>query len=98
MKLGSGAKRRASVEQRIKAAVVVPYDLDLCREYAKVKAETTKKGLTIPANDLWIATCAIRHSLPLITHNLKHFENIPHLNIISEANRPSKPQTGSLFP
>lgn len=91
------ARRRASVEQRIKAAVVVPYDLDLCREYGKVRAETTKKGLTVGANDLWIATCAIRHSLPLVTHNLKHFANIPRLTVISEASRLSQPKTGNLF-
>jgi predicted nucleic acid-binding protein len=39
----------------------------------------------IAPNDLWIAACALRHSLTLITNNRKHFCDIPGLSIISEA-------------
>jgi predicted nucleic acid-binding protein len=91
------AKRIADLEQRIKAAVIVPYDLELSREYGRVKANLMAAGQVVPANDLWIAVCALRHSLPLVTHNFKDFQNIPLLTIITEANRPKPLETGDLF-
>jgi hypothetical protein len=39
---------------------------------------------TIAANDKWIAACALRHAIPLVSNNRKHFENIPGLTLISE--------------
>jgi predicted nucleic acid-binding protein len=91
-------KNRQNLEDRIKAVVVVPYDAQLCRIYGKVRA-SLPAGVTVAANDLWIAACSVRHSIPLITNNRKHFEQIPNLNIISES--PSKiqspPQSGDLF-
>jgi tRNA(fMet)-specific endonuclease VapC len=33
--------------------------------------------------DSWIAATAIRHKLPIVTHNKKHFEHVPGLSIIS---------------
>jgi tRNA(fMet)-specific endonuclease VapC len=91
-------KNRQNLEDRIKAVVVVPYDAQLCRVYGKLRA-SLPAGVTVAANDLWIAACSLRHSIPLITNNRKHFELIPNLNMISES--PSKisptPKTGDLF-
>jgi predicted nucleic acid-binding protein len=89
-------ERIAVLEQRIRAAVIVPYDLELCKEYSRVKT-SLPAGKTVAANDLWIATCAIRHSIPLITHNRKHFEGIPRLELISELAPPPPQKPGSLF-
>jgi hypothetical protein len=36
--LRKGPRKIAQLEQHIKAAVIVPYDLDLCKEFARVKA------------------------------------------------------------
>ncbi len=90
------ARRIAEMERRIKAAVIVPYDMELCKEFGRVKA-SLDSGRVIPSNDLWIATRAIRHSIPLATHNYKHFDGIPRLRIMTEANRPVPPKTGDLF-
>jgi len=92
-----GAKKIASFEQRLKATVIVPYDLELCKQYARVRANLMSAGTTVPANDLWIAVCALRHSLPLVTHNSKHFEGIADLTIITESNR-VPPTSPGLFP
>jgi hypothetical protein len=55
--------------------------------------------LVVATNDLWIASSAIRHGIPLISNNRKHFEKIPTLILISET--PAKttpvPTTGDLF-
>jgi tRNA(fMet)-specific endonuclease VapC len=75
-------------EERIRLVVIVPYDLDICKKYGDLKtALKTPSGTdrVIPSNDLWIAACAMCHSLTLVTHNRKHFRDIPGLKIISEA-------------
>jgi tRNA(fMet)-specific endonuclease VapC len=62
-------------------AVIIPDD-----RIAWVWAELmTIKGVPISSADAWIAATAIRHNLPLVTHNRRHFEHIPDLRIISEA-------------
>ena len=38
------AKRSAELERRIKAAVIVPFDLELCKEFGKLKAELMNAG------------------------------------------------------
>ncbi len=83
-----GPAKIQSFEERLRAAVIVPYDLEICRAYARLKSSLrTLNGSDRPIgdNDLWIAACAVRHSLPLITHNRRHFEGIPGLKVISEA-------------
>src|SRR5260370_13959121 len=90
------AKRVAEREERLKAAVIIPYDLELCKEYACVKCSLDPQR-SVPGNDLWIATCAIRHSIPLVTHNRKHFEGIPRLTLISEVAALPAQKPGNLF-
>jgi predicted nucleic acid-binding protein len=75
--------RIAALERHLQdIVVVVPYDLELCREYGRVKA-SLPPGRVVAANDLWIATSAIRHAIPLLTHNRKHFDGIPRLRVVS---------------
>ena len=83
-----GPRRVRDLETHLNAAVVVPYDLEVCRTYAKLKTGLRSPGgsaRVIDCNDLWIAACAVRHSVPLVTHNRRHFDQIPGLSIISEA-------------
>jgi tRNA(fMet)-specific endonuclease VapC len=92
------SKSRQNLEERLKAVVIVPYDAELCRAYGRLRA-SLPAGLVVAPNDLWIASCAIRHSIPLISNNRRHFEGIPGLALISET--PAKtapvPTTDSLF-
>jgi predicted nucleic acid-binding protein len=82
-KNGWGAQKIRGMEQRFRSVVIVPYDVEICIKYAEIKA-ALPKGRTVSDNDLWIAACAIRHGIPLITHNRKHFDHIPGLVLISE--------------
>ncbi|SRR5712692_441585 len=100
-KLGPAA--RATLERTLRHVAIIPYDDEICRIYGRLRATLRTSSGTDrghPSNDLWIAACAIRHGLTLITHNKKDFENIPGLKIISEP--PPKPdpplaQAGNLF-
>jgi tRNA(fMet)-specific endonuclease VapC len=83
-----GVERLRLLEEKIRDTTVIRYDLEVCRTYARLK-----QGLKTPSgshrvigdNDLWIAACAVRHAIPLITHNRRHFEGIAGLTVISEA-------------
>ena len=76
---------RLNLSERLKAAVIVPYDVEVCKRYAEIRAGLEAKGTPVGANDMWIAACAIRHSIPLVSNNRAHFEGIPNLILISEA-------------
>jgi tRNA(fMet)-specific endonuclease VapC len=79
-----GKPRLKDLEGRLRSVIIVPYDDVICDVYAQLKTEMEANGTPIAANDLWIATCAVRHSITLITHNRKHFEKVPRLKFISE--------------
>jgi tRNA(fMet)-specific endonuclease VapC len=79
-----GERRRADLNQGIRRATIVPYDLELCRVYGELRAQLEKAGRVVAPNDLWIAASALRHSLPLISNNRRHFQDIPGVVLISE--------------
>jgi len=70
--------------EHIAQHVVVPYDDRLAWRWAELTARCRRTGQTMSAEDSWIAATALRHGLPLVTHNRRHFENVPGLTVISE--------------
>jgi tRNA(fMet)-specific endonuclease VapC len=82
---GWKAERIAELKDRLRSVTIVPYDEQLCITYARIRAETERKGNPVAPNDLWIAASAIRHSIPLVSNNSKHFDTIPGLILISES-------------
>jgi tRNA(fMet)-specific endonuclease VapC len=42
-----------------------------------------EKGASIENDDLLIAAYCIRHNLPLVTNNTRHFMNIENIEIIN---------------
>lgn len=87
-----GETKRKELEKRIALAGVIPYDMELVRTYGEINGALLQTGRVIAANDLWIASTAIRHSIPLVSHNRKHYDDIPGLVLISETPRILKPQ------
>jgi tRNA(fMet)-specific endonuclease VapC len=79
------AARLQTLEANLKTVIVIPYDMEVCRTYGDLRAITERSGHGIADNDLWIAACAKRHSLKLVTNNRSHFKSIPGLDLISEA-------------
>lgn len=49
--------------------------------FGEIKAYTQKIGKTIDDMDLLIAATAITNNFTLVTHNMKHFKNIPNLKV-----------------
>jgi tRNA(fMet)-specific endonuclease VapC len=53
-------------------------DEDVCQHYATVKARLAAAGRPIPANDLWVAACALATEATLVTRDA-HFDAIESL-------------------
>jgi tRNA(fMet)-specific endonuclease VapC len=80
-----GATKLEQIKARLRSVTIVPYDWAVCQTYGDLKARLQEVGKSVADNDLWIAACAVRHSIPLISNNRAHFEKIPGLVLISEA-------------
>ena len=79
-----GESKRKKLETTLRNFVVIPYDHEIARCYGRLVAGQQKRGRIIAPNDAWIAACAIRHGVPLVTHDAKDFEAIPFLEVITE--------------
>jgi predicted nucleic acid-binding protein len=80
-----GSAKLEQIKTRLRSVTIVPFDWAVCQTYGELKARLQEVGKTVADNDLWIASCAVRHSIPLISNNRAHFENIPGLILICEA-------------
>jgi predicted nucleic acid-binding protein len=81
---GWGERRKQEMESRLRNFIVVPSDHEISRCYGMVAKERKRQGRPISLNDAWIAACAIRHGVKLVTHNATDFEGIRNLTVISE--------------
>lgn len=80
-----GERRVEELENKLRNYAVVPYDHEIARTYARIGAQLKNKGRSIGLHDTWIAATALRHGVPLVTHNKKDFSEIEGLEVISEA-------------
>ena len=80
-----GTARRQSLEAAMMRCFVLPYDDDMSRQWAAITAHRRRKGFPIECGDAWIAATALRHSLPLLTHNARDFADIPNLTLVTHA-------------
>jgi len=80
-----GPTRSREFESKLHRYVVISHDYDVAATYARVMTIRRQAGRPITTNDAWIAATAVRHNLPLVTHNRRDFDDIPGLDILSEA-------------
>ena len=78
-----GEKKRGKLETTLRNFIIIPYDSEIARCYGRLVAEKQKSGKSISPNDAWIAACAVRHSMALITHDAKDFENVTGLKVVT---------------
>jgi tRNA(fMet)-specific endonuclease VapC len=78
---GWGAQRIAHLEQTLAAYLIVPVDIEMCRMWGKLRAERQATGRSMSPQDAWVATTALRHSLPLVTHNASDYQGISTLDL-----------------
>ena len=85
-----GERKRKELEMTLRNFVVIPYDHEIARCYGRLMAERKRNGQPIAPNDAWIAACAARHTVPLVTHNAKDFHGITSLEVITAKKEPDQ--------
>jgi hypothetical protein len=68
-----GQGHRTRLETWIGGRPLVPYDDEVARTWGRLAAVAQRRGQPRPQNDTWVAACAVRHGLPLLTLNRRDF-------------------------
>jgi tRNA(fMet)-specific endonuclease VapC len=77
-KSGRPSENTARVERFAAGRAIVPSDLDVAREYGRLRQRMRERGRPLPENDMWIAAAAKRHGMILVTRD-RHFREIEDL-------------------
>ncbi len=84
-----GAKKSKFVDKNLRTVnlikeifPLVDVNCDAMDVFGEIKAFAQKSGKPIDDMDLLIASTAIANGFTLVTHNIKHFENIPNLKLV----------------
>jgi predicted nucleic acid-binding protein len=87
MNAGWGTKRITQMEAAMRSYVIAPYSPDMAVLWGKLKDQARRAGHPLGqpehTNDLWICTTAVFYDAPLMTNNLRHFESMPNLKLIT---------------
>ena len=70
-----GTAQPRGLESWLNGVIVLPYSEDVARIWGRISAGAIQRGRTRPANDTWIAACALSYRLPLATLNGKDFKD-----------------------
>src|SRR5687767_6011925 len=73
-------KNIQKISSAIERSLVLLIDSATAETFVTVKLELFAKGNPIPENDIWIASAAIQHRIPLYTND-NHFNNISGIQL-----------------
>ncbi len=78
-----GARRRQQLDQTLRTYLILPFDIEVCRQWGEVRAASRRQGRPISPQDAWIAASALHHRIALVTGNPNDFEHIAGLTVIT---------------
>ncbi len=76
-----GKEKMEKLEAALKNYVVVQSSPKICRHWGELRWERRHKP--IATDDAWIAATALAHDWPLATHNVRDFNGISGLKLIT---------------
>jgi tRNA(fMet)-specific endonuclease VapC len=68
-KNGWGEKAREGLDAFVRRFLVIPYDYELAKVWARVMEESRKEGRRFEAGDCWIAATAVHRDIALLSHD-----------------------------
>jgi tRNA(fMet)-specific endonuclease VapC len=77
------ARREAFIQELVTDLEVIPYTRSTAVLAGKIDGQQRALGITIPLMDLLIGATALEIGFSLVTANLRHFQLIPGLNVIT---------------
>jgi len=72
----------AQVDLLLASVTVLPFDEQPARRCGELKDSLRRLGSPIAEPDLQIASIALHHALPLVSHNQRHFARVSELNLV----------------
>ena len=72
----------AQVDLLLDSVTILPFDQQPARRCGALKDGLRRMGSPIAEPDLQIASIALHHGLPLVSHNLRHFARVPGLKLL----------------
>jgi predicted nucleic acid-binding protein len=75
-------RREEIVEAFLSVVPIIDFDLAAARVRARVDAELQAKGITVPRDDLSIASIALSRGFDVITRNERDFRRVPGLVVV----------------
>ena len=79
----AGKRRREYIEELVSLVPVHPMTNRTAWLVGQIEGQEAAKGNTLPFNDLMIAAAAIEQGYAVLTGNVRHFQRIPSLVVIS---------------
>ncbi len=80
---GQRELRRVFVEGAFQVLIVHPVSLEIAQLAGRIEGEQAAQGVVIPFEDLVIGATALWFGFDLATLNVRHFEVIPDLNVVT---------------
>ncbi len=79
----AGRRRRAYIEELVDLAPIHPVTIQTAFLVGRIQGQEAAKGIVLPMNDLLIAAAAIEQGYAVLTENLRHFQMIPGLTVLT---------------
>jgi tRNA(fMet)-specific endonuclease VapC len=78
-KSGRPSENTDRVDRFATGRTIIPCDLEVAREYGRLKQHLKERGGPLPENDIWIAAMAKHHEMVLVTRD-RHFQAVQDLH------------------
>jgi tRNA(fMet)-specific endonuclease VapC len=85
LRFGAGKAGRPQLAELVEAYLdrlaILDWTDEVTPHYARIRSELERSGKPIGNRDLLIASHAVSRGMTVVTNNLKHFSNVPGLNV-----------------
>ena len=76
-------RRKAFADELARDMIVHPVSLAIAQLAGRIEGEQAAKGISIAVEDLVIGATALHLGFDVATHNVKHFQAIPGLTVVT---------------
>ncbi len=80
---GWGERRTGDLRHWLEHILVLPADATVGRRWGELTGRALRAGRPLPANDAWIAACCLVYEAPLATLNVRDFDRIDGLRLLT---------------
>jgi tRNA(fMet)-specific endonuclease VapC len=75
-------RRQAFVDELIRDVPVHPVTVETAKLAGRIEGEQAEQGVSVAFEDLLIAATALQLGFGIVTRNVRHFQNVPGLNVV----------------